>query len=205
MTDSMNLVDLNDGSKLTFDLPFREFDGTLRANLDFKSESCIKALFTNLGVEELRAVLHYQIMQQQLLHVAVVMNQLLIDGSVKAISEVDMLSRKKPFTVPNAILNLPLIISKTTEGCMGDMLAREKTKYKSILSRDVGEAVYLIDRKKSKLRLIDSKKFETALGRLNGALTTEVKLRLLRSFRIKLLHCFCREVLKETYQDSLKI
>jgi hypothetical protein len=55
----MNLIDINDGSRLDFDMAFREFDYTLRANLDFNSESCIKALMTNLGVEELRAVLHY--------------------------------------------------------------------------------------------------------------------------------------------------
>ena len=40
-----------------------EFDEELRANLDFKSESCIKALMTDLGVEEIRAILHYQVMQ----------------------------------------------------------------------------------------------------------------------------------------------
>jgi hypothetical protein len=55
----MNLIDVNDGTKLDIDLPFREFDATLKASLDFKSESCIKALMTDLGVEELRAVLHY--------------------------------------------------------------------------------------------------------------------------------------------------
>lgn len=55
----MNMIDYNDGSKLNIDLPFREFDHTLKASLDFSSESCIKALMTDLGVEELRAVLHY--------------------------------------------------------------------------------------------------------------------------------------------------
>ena len=43
-------------------------------NLDFKSESCIKALMTDLGVEELRGILHYQIMHQQLLTIAVMTN-----------------------------------------------------------------------------------------------------------------------------------
>jgi hypothetical protein len=57
--EPVNYVDYNDGSKIQFDLPVREFDHTLKANLDFKSESCIKALMLDLGVEELRAVLHY--------------------------------------------------------------------------------------------------------------------------------------------------
>ena len=74
LTDSMNLVDNNDGTLLDFDLPFREFDYSLRANLDFKSESCIKALMTDLGVEELRAILHYQLTQMSLLQVGVMIN-----------------------------------------------------------------------------------------------------------------------------------
>ena len=55
----MNLVDFNDGSKLQLDLAMREFDATLGASLDFRSESCIKALMTDLGVEELRAIVRY--------------------------------------------------------------------------------------------------------------------------------------------------
>ena len=72
--DNMNLVDYNDGSKLQLDLAMREFDATLGASLDFRSESCIKALMTDLGVEELRAVVHYQLMQKQLLAIAVMRN-----------------------------------------------------------------------------------------------------------------------------------
>ena len=59
LKDNMNMVDVNDGSKVDFDLAFREFDYTLRACLDFKSDSCVKALMTDMGLEELRAVLHY--------------------------------------------------------------------------------------------------------------------------------------------------
>jgi hypothetical protein len=60
----INLVDYNDGSKLQHDLAVFEFDATLGACLDFRSESCLKALMTDLGVEELRAVVHYQLMQR---------------------------------------------------------------------------------------------------------------------------------------------
>ena len=72
----MNIVDLNDGLNLNFDtsMPFMEFDKNLCANLGFKPDSCIKALLTDLGVEELRAILHLQIAQQRLLTVGVKMN-----------------------------------------------------------------------------------------------------------------------------------
>ena len=77
-----NIIDMNDGRKLEdkVDIDFMEFDSTLCANLDFKSESCIKALFLDLGVEELRAILHYQVMQQHLFIVAIKTNQFLMDG-----------------------------------------------------------------------------------------------------------------------------
>ena len=71
---------MNDGKNKNFKLSFMEFDEELKANLDLRSESCIKALMTDLGVEEMRAILHYQVMQQQLLTVAVMSNQALIDG-----------------------------------------------------------------------------------------------------------------------------
>jgi len=59
--DMTNIIDMNDGRRLEdkLDIDFMEFDNTLCSNLDFKSESCIKALFLDLGVEELRAILHY--------------------------------------------------------------------------------------------------------------------------------------------------
>ena len=63
MIENVNLIDNNDGMKVKYDLAFCEYDKTLGRNLDFGSESCIKSLMTNLGVDELRAVLHMQVMQ----------------------------------------------------------------------------------------------------------------------------------------------
>ena len=62
LKDRINIVDANHGKNKTFGLPFTEFDLGLGINLDFKSSSCIKALMTDLGLEELRAIVHYQIM-----------------------------------------------------------------------------------------------------------------------------------------------
>jgi hypothetical protein len=58
MMEFVNLVDSNDGLKINFDLAFNEFDNSLSRNLDFKSESCMKSIMMDMGVEELRAVLH---------------------------------------------------------------------------------------------------------------------------------------------------
>jgi hypothetical protein len=87
---------------------------------------------------------------------------------------------------------------------MGELLMKEKSKYKSLISREAGDVCYLIDGKKNRLRHAFSQKFSLSVTRLSPNLSVDVKLRLLRSQRIKFLHCFCREVLKEAYQDSIK-
>ena len=105
-----------------------------------------------------------------------------MDGSCKALSEIELLSRKRPFTIPSSLLNIQAIIMKTTEGNMGETLSKERNRFKQILSREVGEVIFLIDGKKSKLRSAQSSKFASSLNRLgNSSLSTEVKLRLLRS------------------------
>lgn len=58
----MNYVDKNDGSTIEFGIEVEEFDANIMANMNFKSESCVKSLMINIGVEELRAVVHYQLM-----------------------------------------------------------------------------------------------------------------------------------------------
>lgn len=57
--DNVNYVDKNDGSKLEFGIEIQEFDSNIMACMNFRSESCIKALMIHLGVEELRALVHY--------------------------------------------------------------------------------------------------------------------------------------------------
>lgn len=101
--ENANLVDKNDGTIVDVDLAFQEFDPSLKAPLDFRSESCIKALMTELGVEELRAIYRYQLMQKQLLTVAVIRNQALMDGAQQAQREQALFEAHK-ITVPCSML-----------------------------------------------------------------------------------------------------
>lgn len=111
-----NIVDNNDGIKLQdqLGLAFMEFDASLSAILDFKSESCIKTLFLDLGVQELRAILHYQVMQQHLLTIGVKTNQYLIDGPQQGLTELELI--KKEISVPNAVINVEKLQRDINEG-----------------------------------------------------------------------------------------
>jgi hypothetical protein len=157
---NMNLVDLNDGSNLELDLAAREFDGTLKACLDLRSESCIKALMTDLGVEELRAVVHYQLMQKQLLTIAVTRNQILMDGPQQGVAEVDLLKTKITKTrilVPAAQVRHKDVI--TCEGPREELLEKERRRLSSQLTKEVAGHMYSVPQKKSEHRTAVSTKY----------------------------------------------
>lgn len=67
-------------------------------------------------------------MQHQLLTIAVEKNQLLAEGWMRALSELDYLSTKDglEFVLPNPILKLSSILSKNVEGFNLDSLNKEK-------------------------------------------------------------------------------
>ena len=69
-TNYFNVIDNGKGNDLAQKLPILEFDPTLTAHMNFSHGQSFQILITNLGCEELRAVLHYQLMQYQLLVIA---------------------------------------------------------------------------------------------------------------------------------------
>jgi hypothetical protein len=60
-------------------LAIREFDNMLKSNINFRNPDSVKMLVCTSGLEELRGVLHYQLMHKQLLIIGVRMNQLMLD------------------------------------------------------------------------------------------------------------------------------
>jgi hypothetical protein len=198
--DNMNFVDKNDGSKLELGLAALEFDASIGANFDFKSESCVKALMMSLGVEELRAVVHYQLMQKQLLAIAVLRNQAVTDGTLQGLEELELLKRKPALTVPGAAIRLVDVLSKAVDGVHVEQSKAEQARLASSLSKDAGEHIFSIAARKQRHRPVVSKKYSALLQRVNGqTLNMEAKLRVLRAYRLSLMHEFCQNVLREAY------
>lgn len=145
----MNIVDLNDGINLKFStaLPFMEFDRSLAANLDFKSESCIKVLCTDLGVEELRAILQLQLAHLHLLIVAVKTNQLLIDKPLRGLAELELID-KKEITTPNSIIDLWSILGGNTDTANLGMIKSERMRMRQYLTKNAADCLYMLLPKK---------------------------------------------------------
>ena len=66
--------------------------------------------------------------------------------------------------------------------------------------------MYSIAELKSRYKPAVSKKYGQVHQRVVGtSYCAEAKLRILRSYRLRLLHEFCQDVLKEAYSDSVSI
>ena len=66
----VNFIDDGPASELHLKLAVNEFDPSLRSALNFADPECFKALILPLGLEELRAVVQYEVMNLQALIVA---------------------------------------------------------------------------------------------------------------------------------------
>ena len=75
----INFVDEGPATDVDIKLAINEFDPSLRSHLNFSDPEAFKAMICPLGLEELRAVVKYELMHLQTLIVATKTNQMLLD------------------------------------------------------------------------------------------------------------------------------
>jgi len=88
-----NFVDTGPGHHTSWptNLAITEFDPTMVACINFSDPEAFKALLCPLGLEELRCVYRYELMNLNMLIVAVKTNQVLLDNLQRQIAELDLL------------------------------------------------------------------------------------------------------------------
>jgi len=203
-TSKVNWFEDGPGSFLDIDLAVVEFDASLKSNLNFRNPDSFKMLVMTSGLEELRAILHYQMMQKQILIVATQSNQLVMDNHMRAFSELNLL--KKGLALPNMVVNIKSILIKTGDGFSQEGWQKEKSRFQTNLVNEAAHSFYQALQRKSRLRNPLTKKFNTFLTSVTSTYTKpECCFRVMRSYKIKLLHAYCKEVLKEVYHDAMKV
>lgn len=201
----LNYVDQGEGSNQKLELAFQEFDSTLENHFHLSNTESFQILMTDLGVEEVRAILMCQKTQYTALVTAVNHNQALLDGGEKALAELQFLQQNPPFMVPSPSIALHDMLSKNVEGYNHEMYNKEKSRVSLSLTKDAGENLYQIESKKLKGKSQVAKRYQTLSNRMgNSEYNLQAQLRVLRSYRIRLCHSYCHDLLKEFYQDSIK-
>ena len=112
--DVINYIDEGPAAHMKIDLDIKEFDPILLSNINFRAPDAFKLCITTAGLEEVRAILRYQLMQKHLLIVATRVNQLMMDNCQKAIAETELLKNSN-ISLPNATINVMDAFSKNAD------------------------------------------------------------------------------------------
>jgi hypothetical protein len=186
------------------DLAVKEFDQVLKSNVNFRHPDAVKMLLCTSGLEELRGILHYQLMHKQLLIIAVRFNQVMLDTHQRALCELEL--ARKSLSLPNSVIRIQNLFCKTGDGFSSEQVVKEKAKYMNNLSNNAANNFYQITAKKAKCRNTISKKFSTQLQTVaTQHRKVESCLRIMRAYKVRLLHIYCYEVMRDAYFDCLKI
>lgn len=75
------------------------------------------------------------------------------------------------------------------------------------ISKDGADCMISVQTKQHRDRDTIVKKFNKEMARIlhSGSYTPELSLRILRSFRLKLLHQYCKNVLEEVHIDAIRV
>ena len=98
-----NFVDSGPGleTAIPTELSIKEFDPTLTSILNFADPEAFKALVCPLGLEELRAVVMYEVMNLHGLVVAVRHNQIILDNCQRQLSEIELFAKGYLVSAPS--------------------------------------------------------------------------------------------------------
>jgi len=158
----VNFIDDGPASDLDMKLAINEFDPTLRSALNFSDPECFKALILPLGLEELRTVVRYEVMNLQLLIVATKTNQIQLDNSQRKLCEIGFL--ESGFTVANPVFNVfeQLQGKNLFESNLRRLPAAERAAVNSYVMANIGGGHYNIVSRKAHMRSHVEKVFQTA-------------------------------------------
>lgn len=110
----MNFFEDGTSYNIKIGLAVKEYDPSLLCNFNFRNPDSFKLNITDAGLEEVRSVLMYQLLQKQLLIVATRANQQMIDQSMKAITELELL-QKYSIAVPNSTFDINSVFSRNAD------------------------------------------------------------------------------------------
>ena len=185
-SEVVNYFDEGTSHNVRIGLAAREYDPCLLSNFNFRSPDTFKLNITDAGLEEVRAVLTYQLMHKHLLIVATRLNQLLIDNSMKAISEVNLLQRLGVAT-PNSTFDIASAFSRNADNLSSNLVKDIRLKFSQNMSNAVANIFYNVTQKKQKMRTDIAKEYSNYMSKVSRVYphkNASVQ-RVMRSFKVK--------------------
>ena len=204
-----NYVDSGPGMETFVEstLSIKEFDPSLAAVINFSDPEAFKALVCPLGLEELRAIVRYEIINLNLLVIAVRHNQLLLDSSQRALAEVDLFEKGFLVAAPTSEIQNKLKEPSVLENNIRRLPEQERRNIKAKIRESISKCAYSVIAKKNRPRALVEKSFNKVRQAVidHKFPKVEMGLRYLRSCRILLCHDYCTDIQSQIYLDSLRL
>ena len=145
-------------------------------------------------------------LQKHLLIVATRLNQLLIDNSMKALSEINLLNNFAIAT-PNSTFDVNLVFSKNSDSLSNSLTAQVRQRFAQNMSASVANVFYNIVQKKAKMRTDIAKEYSNYMSQVgrSHSFKNQCVQRVMRSFKVKQLIRYCEAIFIETHLDAQKV
>ena len=183
-----------------------EFDQKLLTNFNFRSPDSFKLNCLTSGLEEVRAILYYQLMLKHTLIVATRLNSLLLDVYERAQSEISITANHK-FALPNSVIDYSRLVASNSATISNANVKALRHDYKQKASQFVAPIFYNVMEKRQLPRTSINKEFGNYLISCQSAFPDSPATvgRVMRGFRVKLLTKYVNSHLNEVYHDALKV
>ncbi|CDW75700.1 UNKNOWN [Stylonychia lemnae] len=213
--EQINFVEDGSLTDVDIDLAINEYDSNLRSNLNFMNSESVQCLVLDGGVSELRAATTYQVLQKQLLIVAVKTNMKMMDQYMRAVAEIELFQQYR-IKVENSIVDYKVFYR--LNGTVNDeLVASYRSKYSSNMTYELAEEFMQILPIKQHARAIVEKKFKQTINQLANLkeqyldITSQVQQMpnysiawLMRDYKISLLFCLSNQICKQNMIEATK-
>ncbi|CAG9315550.1 unnamed protein product [Blepharisma stoltei] len=197
-------VDEGPGSRIDFSLSAFEIDPSLRSNLHFGNVHAIKTLFLTCGLEEIRTVALYEIMNKHLLTIAIQTNQAAIEDSEKQICDIE-LARDLAYVPKLSKVKWNNMFGRKGEGLIPDKIEREVKRLQIKMLSEASMFGFDIKHKKLNHRENLENNYKRIAEKYKTIFEEENLHLVLRYTRCLCVQAYCNEVLREAYHDSIKL
>jgi len=132
-------------------------------------------------------------------------NQVLMDTHLRAQRELALAESGR--ALPNMVVCLSQLLSRSSDGIDMGRYRKIKSAFSMNLANQVSQSLVSVKSWKGVLRTQLSKYYQRMVTECEQKLVhdkPEVKLRILRSFKVSLFNQYCNQVLRDVWVDSLK-
>ena len=131
------------------------------------------------------------------------LNQLLIDSSCKAISELDILARLS-ITTPNSTFDVSNAFSRNADNLSSSLVREARLKYSQNMSNSVAAVFYDVAQQKRAMRTDIAKEFSNYLSKVSRhySVKNQCVQRVMRAFKVKQLVRYCEHIILKAHLDS---